>query len=210
MLWPRRRHGLAADPDSASLNLLLSIASCENGDYDEAVAAAQRAVVLRPENWAAQRTLGWSTYKAGRGDEAIKILTHALSLNPDDAMTHVMLADVQLRTIPRSLMGRKLQRSQLAQQIDHHGAEAIRLDPDRADGYVIRSKAAILQGDTFRASSWASEAVKREPDNPVAHQALGMSAELHGDTRAAADHYVTAGKLNPRSSPIDRAAQANP
>ena len=89
------RHGLAADPDSASLNLLLSIASCENGDYDEAVAAAQRAVVLRPENSAAQRTLGWSTYKAGRGDEAIKILSHALSLKPDDAMTHVMLADVQ-------------------------------------------------------------------------------------------------------------------
>ena len=64
-----------------------------------------------------------------------------------------------MRTIPRSLMGRKLKRSQLAQQIDHHGAEAIRLDPERADGYVIRSKAAMLQGDTFRASSWASEAV---------------------------------------------------
>ena len=111
-----------------------------------------------------------------------------------------MLADVQLRSIPRTLGARKMKRSQLAQEIDHHGAEAIRLDPERADGYVIRAKAAMIEGDTFRSSSWASEAVKREPDNPVAHQVLGMSAELHGDTKAAADHYVTSGRLNPRST----------
>jgi Flp pilus assembly protein TadD len=194
------RQGLTTTPDSASLNLLLSIALCETGDHDEAVAAARRAVALRPEHYAAHRTLGWSTYKAGRADEAKTILTHALSLNPDDVMTHVMLADVLLKTVPRHLPRRALRRSNVVQEIDRHGAEAIRLDPDRADGYAIRAKASVLEEDAFHASSWAHEALKREPDNPIAHQVLGMSAQLVGDTKAAADHYVAAGKLNPRSS----------
>ncbi len=194
------RQGLTTNPDSASLNLLLSIALCETGEYDEAVAAARRAVVLRPEHYAAHRTLGWSTYKAGRNDEAKAILTHALSLNPDDVMTHVMLADVLLKTIPRRLPRRALRKSHVVQEIDRHGAEAIRLDPDRADGYAIRAKASVLEEDAFHASAWAHEALRREPDNPIGHQVLGMSAQLLGDTKAAADHYVTAGKLNPRSS----------
>lgn len=194
------RQGLTTTPDSASLYLLLSIALCETGEYDEAVAAARRAVVLRPEHYAAHRTLGWSTYKAGRTDEATTILNHALSLNPDDVMTHVMLADVLLKTLPRHLPRRALRKSNVVQEIDHHGAEAIRLDPDRADGYAIRAKASVLEDDAFHASTWAHEALKREPDNPIAHQVLGMSAQLLGDTKAAADHYVAAGKLNPRSS----------
>ena len=77
------RQGLATNPESAALNLLkLSIASCENGAFGEAVAAAERAVTLRPENAVAQRTLGWSTYKAGRADEAIKILERARASIP--------------------------------------------------------------------------------------------------------------------------------
>jgi Flp pilus assembly protein TadD len=194
------RQALTTTPDSVSLNLLLSIALCETGEYDEAVAAARRAVVVRPDNYAAHRTMGWSTYKAGRTDEAKTILAHALSLNPDDVMTHVMLADVLLTSVPRYMPRRGLRKSQLVQEIDHHGAEAIRLDPNRADGYAIRAKASVLAEDAFQASTWAQEALKREPDNPIGHQVLGMSAQLLGDTRTAADHYVTAGKLNPRSS----------
>ena len=35
---------------------------------------------------------------------------------------------------------------------------------------------------------------------PPPIRSLGMSAQLLGDTKAAADHYVAAGKLDPRSS----------
>jgi hypothetical protein len=115
-------------------------------------------------------------------------------------MTHVMLADVLLKTIPSRLPRRALRKSQVVREIDQHGAEAIRLDPDRADGYAIRAKASVLEEDAVQASTWAREALTREPDNPVGHQVLGMSAQLLGDTRAAADHYVSAGRLNPRSS----------
>ena len=83
--------------------MLLSVALCETGDYDEAVAAARRAVALRPENHVTTRTLGWSTGQAGRSDEAKRILTDALSLNPDDLMTHVMLADVLVERSRRGM-----------------------------------------------------------------------------------------------------------
>ena len=193
------REGLVTSPNSVTLNVLLAVALCETGDCDGAVAAARRAVALQPENHVTLRTLGWSTGQAGRNDEAKRILTDALSINPDDPMTHLMLADVlvkQARGMPR----RSLKGSQLLADVDRHGAEMIRLDPESADGYLVRSRASILAEDSNRASAWAHEAVKREPDNPATHQALGMSAQLQGDTTVAADHYVAAGRLDPRSS----------
>ena len=194
------RQGLATNPESVQLNVLLSTALCQAGRYDDAVDAARRAVVLRPENYATQRTLGWATHKAGRSDEAKAILNHALSLNPDDVMTHVMLADAWLGSIPPGIPRKALKGSQIVREADRHGAEAIRLDPESASGYNIRAKAAILADDALQASSWAHEAVNREPNNATAHQVLGMSAQLLGDTKAAADHYVNAGKIDPRGA----------
>jgi tetratricopeptide (TPR) repeat protein len=101
---PAEEHDLIA----AASAIAARSALCEATEYDGAVAAARRAVVVRPEHYAAHRTLGWSTYKAGRPEEAKAILTHALSLNPDDVMTHVMLADVLLRSIPRYMPRRGL------------------------------------------------------------------------------------------------------
>lgn len=192
------REALAATPDDFGSLVLLAVALCESDQAGEALPAAQQAVALRPDSAHAHRTLGWVTYRLGRYDEAAAILAHALTLNPHDAETHVMRGEAMLKLAHRTKFPHR-RRSELIDQAERHAAEAVRLEPHAAGGYLIHGKAAASQGQGAIAESWGRKALAVEPDNPVGHQVLGLAAQLRGDTRVAADHYVEAGKLNPRS-----------
>lgn len=94
---------------------------------------------------------------------------------------------------------RPRRRDELIADAEAHAAEAVRLEPAAAGGYLVHAKACLAQGSAAGASGWAERALSVEPDDPVGHQLLGLAAQLRGDAAAAADHYVDAGKLNPRS-----------
>jgi Flp pilus assembly protein TadD len=192
------RAGLRAAPDDPGLTLLLAVALCETGDTSEAYAVAQRAVALRPDSAIAHRTLGWTVYKRGRHVEATGHLAHAISLDPHDSETHIMRAEALLKQAQRARL-RTGQRRKLIAEADRHAAEATQLEPTAASGYLMHGKACVARSDAGGARMWAERALALEPDHPVGHQILGLAAQISGDTRAAADHYVNAGKLNPRS-----------
>jgi Flp pilus assembly protein TadD len=171
------RAGLRAAPDDPGLTLLLAVALCETGESAEANVVAERAVALRPDSAVAHRTLGWTIYKRGRHAEAAGHLAHALTLDPHDAEAHTALIA----------------------EADRHAVEAVQLEPASASGYLVHGKACVARSDAGGARLWAERALALEPDHPVGHQILGLAAQITGDTRAAADHYIEAGKLNPRS-----------
>ena len=192
------RAGLRTTPDDPGLTLLLAVALCETGDTIEAHAVAERAVALRPDSAVAHRTLGWTVYKRGRHADATAHLAHALSLDPHDSEAHIMRAEALLKQAQRSRL-RTGRRTGLIAEADRHAAEAVQLEPAAASGYLMHGKACVARSDAGGAQMWAQRALALEPDHPVGHQILGLAAQISGDTRAAADHYVNAGKLNPRS-----------
>ena len=192
------REALASAPDDPDLLVVLAAALCESGRAAEAFPAAQQAVALRPGDAYAARTLGWVTHKLGREREAADILAHALTLDPHDAETHVMRAETLLAQAHRTRIPGK-GRTALFDGAWGHAAEAVRLEPGRAGGYLLHGKVSVARGNGGVAEMWARKGLEVEPDHPVGHQVLGMAAQIRGDTRAAADHYVQAGKLNPRS-----------
>jgi tetratricopeptide (TPR) repeat protein len=192
------RAGLAADPDHAGLTLLRAIALCEVRELDEALACADRAMALQPDHALAHRTRGWILHRLGRHAEALDQLGRALALDPHDAETHVMRAEVLLARTPRSLLARR-RRNQLVAEAHWHAGEATRLAPNAPGGFLVHGKARIRANDAAGAEQWARHALSIQPDHPLGHQILGMSAQLRGDSRGAADHYVAAGKLDPRS-----------
>lgn len=193
------RTALAADPDNPELHRLLALALSNTGDIAGAIDAAQRAVALRPEGPASRLALGIAHYRAKHYEVAAQHFQESLSLSPTEQATHVWLAEALLKQVTSSLGTEIGRHSTLVDQADQHGAEAIKLQPDRAGGYLIRGKVQMIRKDAFHASHWAHQALALEPDNVVGHQLLGLIANANGDTRAAADHFVTAGKLNPRS-----------
>ena len=57
----------------------------------------------------------------------------------------------------------------------------------------------MIEGDTFRLVVGERGHQTRAGQSRCT-SGTGMSTELHGDTKAAAHHYVTSGRLNPRST----------
>lgn len=192
------RAGLAADPSNAGLTLLRAIALCEARELDDALACADRAIALRPNHALAHRTRGWILHRLGRDPEAVDQLARALALDPHDAETHVMRAEALLARTPRSPLARR-RRDRLVAEAHWHAGEATRLEPNSPGGYLVHSKARITANDAMGAEQWARHALSIQPDHPLGHQLLGMAAQVRGDSRTAADHYVAAGKLDPRS-----------
>jgi tetratricopeptide (TPR) repeat protein len=192
------RTGLAADPSHGGLTLLRAIALCEARELDDALACADRAIALQPHNALAHRTRGWILHRLGRDAEALDQLGRALALDPHDAETHVMRAEALLARAPRSPLARR-RRDRLVAEAHWHAGEATRLEPNAPGGFLVHSKARITANDAMGAEQWARQALSIQPDHPLGHQLLGMSAQLRGDSRTAADHYVAAGKLDPRS-----------
>ncbi len=54
--------------------------------HDDAIAASRTALDLEPQNQKFVNDLGWSLYKAGRTDEARRVLERAVAMDPTDAL----------------------------------------------------------------------------------------------------------------------------
>ena len=73
-------------PAAAALHQGLSCCAGHEGAHDEAVAAAERALRLEPDNRKLVNDLGWCLFEAGRLEEALKMLEQAVSKDPSDEL----------------------------------------------------------------------------------------------------------------------------
>lgn len=192
------RSGLVADPHDADLYILVALGSCESGRPDDAVEAGRRAVALAPSHAAAHRALGLALGKAKQHGAAAGALAEAINLDPWHAHSHVVRAETLLH-MSGGVLRRAKHRRELFAEADRHAAEAVRLDPNDAGGYFVHAKVALARKDGGIADKWALRGLAREPDHHVGHQLRGLAAEMRNEPGSAADHFVAAGKLDPRS-----------
>jgi predicted O-linked N-acetylglucosamine transferase (SPINDLY family) len=92
MLAEARRQ--AVKPGSAQAEFDLGNASCETGNYDEAIASYQHALALKPDFTEAHNNLGSVLSDLKRHEEAIASYRSALALRPAFAEAHSNLASV--------------------------------------------------------------------------------------------------------------------
>lgn len=86
------RQAVALAPMFAEAHATLSYLLTASGRFDEARAAARRAVALQPEWWAHQFRLGHATWGADR----LKALTRCIELYPPFAFAHYQMAMVHV------------------------------------------------------------------------------------------------------------------
>ncbi len=73
-------------PAAAALHDGLACCAGHEDALDEAVAAAERALQLWPDNQKFVNNLGWSLFQEGRLDEAVNMLERAVSMDPTDEL----------------------------------------------------------------------------------------------------------------------------
>jgi len=88
-IWKR---AAVLDPDSPEINYNLALTAYHVKNLPQARQCAAAAVQLRPDFFEANMLYGTILYQTGQDDEAIRVLTHAHELQPNDQEARKLLA----------------------------------------------------------------------------------------------------------------------
>lgn len=172
--------------------VLLSTTELRQGNVEAAVAAAQQAVALAPQQEWAYRVLSLAYTRSKRGDEARQA------------------ANTDVRLAPRRYQGYVVLVAALLQVRDRAGARkaaehAIALSPESATPFIQMSTAAYAAEDWELMELACRNALAREPENVIALNNLGCALLRQHRGAEAVPVYELAARLDPTSEPVRRA-----
>ncbi len=146
-------------PDLATAHVARGLALSHAQEYDAAITALERALVLRPRSFDAHYHLA-RTYRArGQMAEAAVAFERACSLRPEDFAVRTLLASVYIS------LGRADDARTMQQQAQVLATEHLERHPDDTRALYLGAVALSSLGDGSRARQWAKRAVAMEPDD---------------------------------------------
>ncbi|MBL1176302.1 tetratricopeptide repeat protein [Pantanalinema sp. GBBB05] len=172
---------------SASEYRQLGLSYRDQGRYDDAIAALQKAVALEPDSQSGRVLLGWTQHKAGQNTQATETLLQGFYRDLFDVPTLNALGIVYLVS------------DQLPNAIAAH-TWAATLKPDNEIAYYNLSLAFERIGQYDWAIVAAKEAAKLEPSNPHPPVAEAIAHWGNRDTTLAQQAYQQAIDLDGRYS----------
>jgi superkiller protein 3 len=139
---------------------------------DEALAAYQTVLKIKPDKAAAYTNIGVVYYQAGKFDDAVAQMKKALEIEPNDAETYYMLGATYV------------------QQQDLDGAEqafnkAIELKSDLAAAYTGLGNVQMARKNFAEAVKTLQQATALQPDQAEAWLALGQALSQEGSKTEA-------------------------
>jgi Flp pilus assembly protein TadD len=153
--------------------------------YQQAIAALQKAVELDPSNLGGRIILGWTFHLAGQETEATQQLKQVLALDPNNVPALNALGIVYL-------VG-----GNLTAAVETH-EKAILLKPDNEIGYYNLSLAYQRLKRYPEAISKAKRATQLEPNNPHPWIALAIAHWSNNEPSLARAAYRQGIRLNAR------------
>jgi tetratricopeptide (TPR) repeat protein len=163
---------LAQHGDSAELSVLLGQAHAQQGDFDSAIAALQRALQLKADVAEANATLGVIYLKQGRLAEAeaalrAELAGHPAALQPQQNLA-VVLEQQQRPEEAAALLRRILQAK-----------------PDTADARYLLGKVLLAQGEATEAAEHLEAAARLAPKDANIRYQLGRAYQKLGRAEQA-------------------------
>jgi tetratricopeptide (TPR) repeat protein len=167
---------LASDPDSALAHAYLAeilidqYVTLDEGDYRDAVAAADRAVTLDPNIVETHRARGYVLENTSNYEEALSEYERALAINPNLWLIHLAIGDMYLnQTVP-----------DLDKAVQAY-LNASAFDPTSPEPLRRIAKAYSNFGEYGKASQYASDATTLAPADAGLHGDLGVSYFKNSD-----------------------------
>lgn len=165
------RHGT-----SAELSVLLGQAYAQQGDFDRAADALQRALRLQPDVLGANASLGVIYLRQGKLAEAEAALRSEIQRNPQDVQSQQNLA-VVLESLQRPAEAVPVLR------------EALRAQPGFSDARYLLGKILFAQGETTEAVEHLEAAARLNPEDANIHYQLGRAYRKLGRTAEAKEEF---------------------
>jgi tetratricopeptide (TPR) repeat protein len=131
------------------------------GRLQDAMAAFQQAISIKPDHAEAHRNLGGIFCHQGRDAEAVASYRRALELNPRSGICH-------------SNLGNVLAHQEKFKEAEAYCREAVRLQPADSGSHNNLANALKGQGRLEEAVASYQEALRLQPNFPEAHHNLGL------------------------------------
>jgi tetratricopeptide (TPR) repeat protein len=180
------REAVEIDPELAEGYTALASVAHERGDYSTAAAATESALELDPDNLPALQ-LRFDAYRRLGDDEQAAEAAEAMraaGAGPDAA---VVVFNEGVRAYRE---GNVAEAATLFE-------EALELDPELVNGYVVLGTIALSQGDIARASELAATAITKDPSNVDALRISYDAARALGDFEGAQQALVRLVEADP-------------
>jgi tetratricopeptide (TPR) repeat protein len=177
---------LARHGDSAELSVLLGQAHAQQGDFDSAIEALQRAIRLQPDVAEAHAALGVIYLRQGRLAEAEEALRAELKSHPGDLSSQQNLAIV-LESEQRPDEALPLLRGVLKEK------------PESANARYLLGKILLAQGAASEAVEHLEAAVRLAPEDANIRYQLGQAYQRLGRTELAQQQFEVFRRLKDKS-----------
>ena len=195
VLWS---HVLAVQPSSAVAHSAYSSLLFKEGEVQEALDHARRAIALAPNYAEAHNDLGVGLMRTGDPEGGVAEFRRSLALKPTyhEAENNWGIAEAQ--------------RGNLAEALVHY-RRAVALDPDYADAHVNMGNLLVRERRFAEAMPHYAEALRIRPDEADAHFNWGVALAQQGKFGDAIPHFRAAVRIRPTFQTaqeyIDRAAK---
>ncbi len=175
----------------AGMHITRALGFMNANRIDEAYAAIQQAYPIEPNNSLVHRTFGqyYARRRPPAPDQAVQAYVRSLQLNPDDAETHKLLADVSLF----------LRRQPLAAIPGY--TQSLRLNPNDLEAHQRLAQCYEETNQFESALREFQEVARLAPKQESAHVKVGQIAFRLNQLALAERAFVTALTMNPADHP---------
>ena len=188
------KDAIKASPQNPALYIAIARIQVWSGQFEEAKANAENALLLNPENSMAYAVHAWALDFIG-GDEnraeALNSIQKAIELDDRNALAHAYYAEILIDTGLFENYAKASEESKIAFALDPNLIET-----RRARAYVLEN----VGGDRYNyelAVQEYREAIALNPNIPVLHMELGRNLRFLEVYDEAIDEFTFANTLNP-------------
>ena len=182
------RRALELNRNSAlTLYLYGNLVAFRESRLDEGTALLQRALELDPLSLPINQNVALALEASGQFDQALQRLTTTLAIEPQNALTHALIGQIQI-----------LGFGKLDEAMDWIG-KSVELDETSPLYPGLMGEAYLLLGDGTQATPWVERALQRGAANSSANEAAALLALFHNDPAGAWDYAQRALAVDPRA-----------
>ena len=176
-----------ASPQNPALYIALARIQVWAGQYEDAQANAENALLLNPNNSMAHAVLAWALDFQGNNSDAIASIDTAIELDPNNAIAHAYRVEILIDS-------QSFDNITTAADVSRN---ALALDPDALE--TRRARAYLLEATSNyeEAIQFYRSAIEVNPNIPILHMELGRNLRFLEVYDDAIKEFTLANTLNP-------------